>query len=497
MEPAPRELCSNCRREAADEARALAPFVSSLDQATVEDLQTRLPTFTWELDESTNTPHCRGEGCLETEQLEGDDDASRCYASKPYQRHLGAAMAGFHTIGPYLALKYQLAQQPTYHVPVPHLVLEDSEDEDEGVVRRPACPTSGARRPVHSLRTNDEAPDPSLIEHMQCLRQQQSARGRLVISQFLHSDDAARNRNRGVEIALQANIQRATLESAELDDCIAALQRTRDIGRDELREMQQTLDARHSQLPHKPAYARKPHGDGAGPSVSSFPLGLAPVNVEPFDDLSYAGLTRLSPAQLETLRKRLKNMKMPTCDQSPEVFARWMQVGRVDRIKGIPTCGPDWVVDLRDVRGHNCIMPRVPVKTRFREDIHHRTTCLLAVLRVLTRPRAYSKRLGQLGISVAQKIRFSCAFEKRQEPTDDDVVQILANQGLTQEAADDAWQFAVKLLQTLSKMLDPDRHREATTLLELAKKDAELEGSPPGLYAPELDQLRQFRGLGG
>ncbi|KAJ7669171.1 hypothetical protein DFH06DRAFT_1321198 [Mycena polygramma] len=495
MEPAPQELCSNCQRQAADDARAVAPFVSSLDQATVENLRARLPSFAWELDETTNVPHCKGEGCLETEQLGGDDDASRCYASKPYQRHLRAAMAGFHSIGPYLALQYQLTQQSTYHVPVPHLVLEDSDDEDEGMVPRPASPTSGARRPVHSLRTNDEAPDPSLMEHMQRLRQQQSARGRLVISHFLHSDDAARNRNRGVEITLQAHIQRATLESAELDDCIVALQRTRDLGRDELREMQQTLDARDSQLPHKPAYARKPHGDDAGPSTSPVPL----TPLEPFGDLSFTGLTRLSPAQLEKLRKRLKSMKMPACDQSPEVFARWMQVGRVNRIKGVPICGPDWVVDLRDVRGRNCIVPRVPVKTRFGEDIRHHTTCLLAVLRVLARPRAYSKSLGQLGISVAQKIRFSCDFEKGQEPTDDEVVQVLANQGLSQEAADDAWQFAVKLLEALPKTLDPnhDGHREATALLELVKKDSELEGSPPGLYAAELDQLQQFQGLAG
>ncbi|KAJ7652203.1 hypothetical protein DFH06DRAFT_1134721 [Mycena polygramma] len=460
MEPAPQELCSNCQRQAADDARAVAPFVSSLDQATVENLRARLPSFAWELDETTNVPHCKGEGCLETEQLGGDDDASRCYASKPYQRHLRAAMAGFHSIGPYLALQYQLTQQSTYHVPVPHLVLEDSDDEDEGMVPRPASPTSGARRPVHSLRTNDEAPDPSLMEHMQRLRQQQSARGRLVISHFLHSDDAARNRNRGVEITLQAHIQRATLESAELDDCIVALQRTRDLGRDELREMQQTLDARDSQLPHKPAYARKPHGDDAGPSTSPVPL----TPLEPFGDLSFTGLTRLSPAQLEKLRKRLKSMKMPACDQSPEVFARWMQVfPYVDRIG---------VVDLRDVRGRNCIVPRVPVKTRFGEDIRHHTTCLLAVLRVPSETPGILKKSWQLGISVAQKIR---------------------------KAADDAWQFAVKLLEALPKTLDPnhDGHREATALLELVKKDSELEGSPPGLYAAELDQLQQFQGLAG
>ncbi|KAJ6455503.1 hypothetical protein C8R47DRAFT_1082727 [Mycena vitilis] len=509
-------VCADCQLRMDLTALRVAPFVPQLDWATVKDLEAKLPRFSWDLDETTNVPHCSGEDCTPLVHLDAGDDSFRCYASQPYIHHLKAAYAGFSSSSAYLAnfdleSRSQRAQLESKYRP-PTVTLDD-DDLDLDFPRQPSPDRAVASDASNAdLQACKETPDLALVEHMRLIRLQQAVRGRLVMNDFLHSDAAARNRLEGVMVALRSRFQCVIAKCDETDGRLDELEQCLGVGRRELARMEQDLAALEDERQRK--YPKLEGSspldsmvDELGPTTSenmftpssSTTVGRIQVPLTSFDpvfhDLSSTGLSKLSPAHLDDLRKRLKTMGAPAYHQPPELFARWLQVCRDTRIKGIPTCAPDWIVDLRDIRGRNVLMSRVPGKGKKREAVHHHAVCLFAVLRVLARPGAYLKILTCLGSPVAQEVTSSCAFKEGCKPgTDEDVVQVLAAQGLTTEAANDAWQFAVKLLEAHvadahSRLFDQD---EATALLNVIKQETDVAQLPPGIYSVEHDQLPRF-----
>ena len=166
-----------------------------------------------------------------------------------------------------------------------------------------------------------------------------------------------------------------------------------------------------------------------------------------------------------------------------------MQFRKATNIKGIPISGPDWVVDLRNVRGYHQVHSRIPSKGTRKAERLHSAHCLLAVLRVLAIPERYGKLLNSLGLKVAENPQLEpLPIPVGQADFDDEqTTRLLAQQGLTTAVANDTWQFCCNLVFDLASSGNSTAS-EASSLKSVV--EAALIGvTPPrGLRSAEEDQ---------
>ncbi|KAJ7683357.1 hypothetical protein B0H17DRAFT_1137844 [Mycena rosella] len=175
-------------------------------------------------------------------------------------------------------------------------------------------------------------------------------------------------------------------------------------------------------------------------------------------------------------------MPRPTPHDPPEQLAQWLQFREIGDSDGIPSDGPEWIVDMRDVRGHQEVMCRVPPKARGQP-----------VLRVLAVPGRYRELLSANGITVGPPDLSPCAFQDHSinsvnspQPTDIAVAFLLAERGLTVAVADDAWQFCHKYVASRA---EKTRSHEMGDLRRAINVALESTPRPAGLRS-EADDRR-------
>ncbi|KAJ7751076.1 hypothetical protein B0H16DRAFT_839035 [Mycena metata] len=426
----------------------------------------------WQLADETNVPECWGR--------HESQSSDRCNVSERYLRHLKAAELGLGSDEEYTNHERYLDE-----IENPRMILGDLEPR-------------AVTRPPH---------DAGLVQHMRALRLLQGARGRLVMNDFLHEDPAAQQRLKGVCAGLDgtigAKVTQRDKQQLELEESKRVLEKLRRGVIEGRQQLQQVEDERRvttdslrpgEQNPIIPdsQFTSIPHPASGGP-LSGSGSALAQT------DFTEKGLAKLSAGDLEKLRMYLRGMKLPRCEVAAEMFARWVQVHRDTAIKGVPVSKQSLIVDLRDVRGRNRIMPLVPSKERKRQQ---HQLCLLCLLGVLAVPYAYARLLQKAGIQVAGA-RSTNPAAWTQSATDDEVVRFLANQGLTIAEADDSWQFARNYVQAMvhegAARTGGGRPEDVQYAGLLARVEAEVKvhGMPPGLRREADDRLVCFRGLMG
>ncbi|KAJ7211125.1 hypothetical protein B0H12DRAFT_1242613 [Mycena haematopus] len=483
--PQKREVaCTTCQTRIDASASRVASLVPSFDSATLRDLEQRSESRDWNLDGDTNVPCC-----------DCDD------VCQPYLLHLESSRAGFSSHAAYLAYQRLIADKP------PQVVLDNDDDDPPG-----NSPTESpiGEHPTQGLATA-EIPNSDLIAHHKKIIALQAARGRLVINKFLQEDAAAATRFQGVEAVLEAMKRSAKAKRDQQKERLTELTKALQRDREEVAQLETALEAIEAERPRRHTGADPTSGSflqppslSLTPCLTTHPLLLyagCPISGDslPITRQSLCDLSVLTAAELTTLRLALKQMKAPPYDVPPDFFARWLQVQQNTRIKGVPVCGPEWIVDLRDVRGRNTVMSRVPPVTTNKRGRDQHKLCLFAVLRVLAIPGAYRAKLLQLRAPVAGDPILRSVFhqERTTVPEEDEVVHLLANHGLTVEAADDSFQFCTKLLQAHHNenpnVFGPNASGD---LLQRVQNELEISGPPPGLSSRGQDLLPRFNGLG-
>ncbi|KAJ7715637.1 hypothetical protein B0H16DRAFT_1741797 [Mycena metata] len=197
----------------------------------------------------------------------------------------------------------------------------------------------------------------------------------------------------------------------------------------------------------------------------------------------------------------LHRMQRPQPADHPLTIAHFLQHNEETTFKGIPTSGPKWVIDMRDVRGYREVASRVPVKPRTEatQARFYRFRCLTRVLEVLAVPGKYSNLLSESNKQVGPVVSLTpCVFgEKPESLSDADVAVLLAEKGLTVSSADDSWQFCYKYLA--AHAAQPD----STTTAQMLDLWSRISTAfpPPGLNSSDADQyLKSFaseRTVGG
>ncbi|KAJ7682193.1 hypothetical protein DFH06DRAFT_1314415 [Mycena polygramma] len=446
--------CTDCKTRIEASALRVASVVPTVDRAIMEIIRERVQSradIDWTIDADTNVPYCQYEGPA---------------CCPPYLIHLAASRAGFSTEVAYLA--YLDRSLPKDSNRPPQVILDDDDDPDGSA---DSIAHARAESPAEQLgggssNAPEEICNPDLAEHQAKVMDLQSARGRLVMNRFLHEDPAAKIMLQGVVAALETTVQSEKTKRHQKKELLIELRKRYQDKEAQIQQLNQTIaeieegrsrkypgpvELAHSEIcqdqpmPLAAEHPTHPLLVAAGRSASSHSVSW-PID-HPLCDLSV-----LTADELLKLRRSLKSAKAPGYDAPVDLFARWLQVQKQGRIKGVPACGPDWIVDLRDVRGRNTIMPRVPPgppMTRTTEERDHHRLCLFAVLRVLVIPGKYANIMRRSGISVACEVHFRCIFEKSyaRPPTDEDVVRLLASQGLSVELADDSYQFCMNILQ--------------------------------------------------
>ncbi|KAJ7153136.1 hypothetical protein C8R43DRAFT_1126976 [Mycena crocata] len=462
-----RVLCDACQQRSDDKARAVASFVSVVDEETNTHLEKALRGAVWDITKETNTPSC---GC------------KRC---SRYQEHLLSAVAGYKEKEDFLELQrlQQLKAKQAQNAKLPVIIL-DEDDPLAAVLRQQQT------RPDSIPPTTLPEPDTILVHHMELLRQLQSARGRLVINEYLQQDCEAKARLKMLSATMTAVL---TFKSIKCDEKLAQMtERQKDLKLclDDLDRLQKDLEGLEVERKRKIP-------------INSHNLSVS-NNSDPNPILSLlqsGDFNTMSRENILAIRQELMSMPVPTHDQSPEVYARWLQVNKNSSQKGTPACAPDWIVDLRDVRGRNTIMklvPPGPPRHKSRDDRTRHTAGLQAILQVLAIPGRYANLIETLDIRLAGNVVLSHEFHRSyHQPLDEEkVARELADQGLTVQMADDAWQYCFRLLTDFTSnptsILPLD---VATELLRRAKEGLEAVGYPEGINSKSQDQLRRIRQL--
>ncbi|KAJ6557674.1 hypothetical protein B0H19DRAFT_1070302 [Mycena capillaripes] len=210
-------------------------------------------------------------------------------------------------------------------------------------------------------------------------------------------------------------------------------------------------------------------------NVSPLPTTLAPPS-----------FSRLKPLNLmeDQLWEHFNQMAMPYPQDDPLLLGH--------NFKGIPASGPNWIVNMRTVRGHQRVMSLIPrkVKNSTSDDRHHRARCVMAVTRVLVIPGHYEELVAK-NIQIALIFDpHPCAFPADVDTrTDSAVAVLLAGHGLAVPDANDTWLFCRNFLLAQSQRQDPGYKVEELCAI-LARVDAVLQSrpEPPGLRTESEDQ---------
>ncbi|KAF7354673.1 Glycoside hydrolase family 85 protein [Mycena sanguinolenta] len=274
-------------------------------------------------------------------------------------------------------------------------------------------------------------------------------------------------------------LQRTVPELRSLSDSVVV----------ERRQPQQTTG--DSQLqPSQHAPKRKGGADSVDPRP---PKRLAISN----------GATMNKQLSEDELRRKFHHMPIPGPLDDPILLANWIHYHQVVDMKGIRITKPDWVIDLRTVRGHQRVMSLVPPRPRVsstrNDPRQHRERCILAVLRVLTIPGEYQRLVCYHDISIARAVNtHPCTFGGLPDRlTGVTIARLLASRGLSVADADDAWLFCHHFVRDELDGKDPSlTYIKASEMQEIIKLEEEAQRSRPvplGIKHAEDDQYRRYR----
>ncbi|KAF7374678.1 hypothetical protein MSAN_00352800 [Mycena sanguinolenta] len=447
------------------------------DTTTIAEIQSELESFDWALHDSLNVPVCKDWDWEEDEEEEedGDKDEERsqdsrrpCEICKNYIEH----------------------------------VLERAGQDDDAVLSESGEGSryegNGRKKSATDEKDagNEDGDDQPFKSELMCLLfHLRDRKAREAAFAYDHTDPRSMGQLQGLLVSfhvdkLQAEAQRdharADRHTAETqrDDALAAETRAKaellqlECSAKELQtQLQQALaeiaslkDALHiSKLKSDRQHVVAEKTAGGSVAENSAENLSARVSTQP---------TELS-------------IKMPGKDAPPEVFAKWLQYRKLTNIKGIRLCGPDWVVDLRDVRGYVQVQYRIPPKGPSKGDRLYSNHCLLAILWILAIPRKYDRMLNSMGLKIAEIAQIEplpIPFDNRLFD-DEKTTRLLAGQGLTTAVANDTWQFCRNLVFDLA-LSENSIASEASSIKSAVEAELVDTTPPCGLRPAEEDQYR-------
>jgi hypothetical protein len=185
-------------------------------------------------------------------------------------------------------------------------------------------------------------------------------------------------------------------------------------------------------------------------------------------------------------------MSRPTALDTPKRIAEYLQFNEEDDFKGIPTSGPSWIIDMRDVRGYKQVMSRLPPKIRGQpvaEQIHF-GKCVMRLLSVLAIPGKYGSILQETNAVIADTERLiPCNFGTNPTALSDaDVAVLLAERGMTVAVAADTWQFCINYVKAQIQKPDSFIHQQTMVQIFESATSANV-APPPRLHSLESDQF--------
>ncbi|KAJ7488579.1 hypothetical protein B0H11DRAFT_1913062 [Mycena galericulata] len=485
-DPAPEFWCPHCPTIGRMQGTDTSLLVSEMERDFERKLakQVKENSQPWRLHALFNVPLC----------------SRKCFLCSRYVEHLSLAMAGVSDDEEWANWDEQSSD-------------EDEEEEEKSVAKDEHNEVDADERgwapPLESdffaEDEEDEKEDAAdeLVPHMHILRMLQSARGRSQTNHLFSTDTAILGRAQEsiadlvMSISeLQKQREEVLLEAYEMEKKIKTACALRDGYRDEL----QRIDPQQSCKRQTTGSAAEVADDPMTGVEETRPMQREPQHTELVDILQL--VRQITQVSIDDDRRHPQSIthtthrprkKYPAATESPERLARWVQDTKCENLKGVPACGPDWVVDLRDARGHQVMMTLVPFDSHQRRPsmrVRHRN-CFLAILRILIIPGQYAEiiQTGKVADVELSAIDLDLA-SKMDRLSADTVARHLAEKGLTLAIADDVWQFCVKFTEAEIKSSVSGYNRD--TLLELldrARTVATTAGEPPGICPKSQDMF--------
>ncbi|KAJ7854031.1 hypothetical protein B0H13DRAFT_1903844 [Mycena leptocephala] len=354
---------------------------------------------------------------------------------------------------------------------------EDSSDESNANVRGWQLPNENDLR-GSGVDTDDV--DSDLATHMGNIFLLQCAKGRMQTNHLFKNDPAVFGRAQKSLADLMTRISEVEEEHEEVQAEITLTEQ-------QLRSAQALMEQLQEQLIR------------LEPSVEQLELHVSPTEamhtggcaVQLGDQVAVAAvkdaLACISQHRREgNMHRRGKKLPAPT--ESPEHLARWIQDHK-SPIKGVPACAPDWVVDLRNARGHQVLMTLAPpgLRNRAISTRNRHRTCFLAMLGILIRPGAYAEIIKRISAPIADAPLAQARFDL-DKLQDDVVARNLAAAGLTVAIADDCWQFCLNFAEAEIKSSATGYDRETMReLVTQARATVAVVGEPRGIRTASED----------
>ncbi|KAJ7429044.1 hypothetical protein B0H11DRAFT_1946318 [Mycena galericulata] len=481
-DPGPVFWCPHCtigRMEPTDTSPLTSEMEKDRERQLAKQVNQTSHGQPWHLHDLLNVPVC----------------TAKCLACSRYVEHLSLAMAGLPDDEAWAEWSEEDPCDDQEEKSTD--MAEDGDDSEEGW----APPTEsdfhcdGEQDDENAADDDDEEDtekDAELVPHMRILRILRSARGRSQTNHLFSTDTAILGRAQETIAHLMVNIaelqkqqDKVLVETFETEQKIKIACALRDGYYEEL----QRTD---NQTP------RKRPTTGPVTEIADDPMTgeTQPMQWEPeateepaVDIVQLAHrLTQVSVDEAQRhpkSRSKCRN-NIPAVIKSPKQLARWIQNNKCETIKGVPACGPDWIVDLRDARGYQVMTTLVPRVGRQRaaSERARRRNWFLAILRILIIPGEYAKIIEETTAQVAavelSAVNIDLASNMDQLPQDT-VARHLASKGLTLVIADDVWQFCVKFTEAEIHSHVSGYNRETLVgLLDRGRTVAAAIGEPPG-----------------
>ncbi|KAJ7629954.1 hypothetical protein DFH06DRAFT_1140714 [Mycena polygramma] len=377
---------------------------------------------------------------------------SACHICAPYIRHLGLAYAG-------------LSDDPNPSSPLDEKENEEESNDsfdDEDDVQTPQIgwePPQGTAEALIAEESDDEENeniDINLRTNMRTTFMLQSAHGRAETSGYFDTDPAALGRAQKKLADQLDEISKAKKKKNEVRAKIQAVVHELDsiaITRQHLASKLQSLDPSSRRQKNRTLASTNEatnHPRSPNPSNSSTTAMDTEETEAWLSDIIRVSISDIAVRQSIPSNQRVAGGKMPAANASAEEFATWMQTLRRTDIRGVPTSAPQWIIDLRDVRGHQVIATLVPRTRGIKSKIvrQRRRTCFFAVLRILVVPGEYAAIVKRLSLIIASGPLSAIDFDPSPDQSQDiTTVHSLAASGLEIVTADDCWQFCWKFVE--------------------------------------------------
>ncbi|KAJ6450215.1 hypothetical protein C8R47DRAFT_1084509 [Mycena vitilis] len=195
------------------------------------------------------------------------------------------------------------------------------------------------------------------------------------------------------------------------------------------------------------------------------------------------------PLSDRALWDQYSRMQLPDPSSDPILLARWLQHNEKGDFRGIPISGPNWVVNMRAVRGHQQVLARIDRAARYPEERRRRARSITAILRAIAVPGRYEQLILQGHIEITSQTQLvPCNFGGDADSLSDaEVAWMLAGQGLTVAVADDSWLFCHDYID--SQLASPEHGFELEELRRIRQEEsiALKSISPPQGLKPDAE----------